>query len=149
MKSLPEVGVFVVPTPPIRMQRFLFYSYVVTTLSFNLPKIVARTVGVVSFASFNCSLCIEHGLRDSLRKLVGRNSPAIAMPSFEMGVRGLRLRLGLLRSAGVAPHLLENWFEGKRLGAKTSVPKRFSNHPSVATYSEWAEREVDRLEGLG
>ena len=71
------------------------------------------------------------------------------MPSFEMGVRGLRLRLGFLRSAGVAPHLLENWFEGKRLGAKTSVPKRFSNHPSVATYSEWAEREVDRLEGLG
>ena len=66
-----------------------------------------------------------------------------------MGVRCLRLRFVFLRSARAQPHLLENWFEGERLGAKTSAPRRFSNHPSVATYPEWAEREWDRLEGLG
>jgi hypothetical protein len=69
--------------------------------------------------------------------------------SFFKGIQGLRLRIDRLRTLGVSELFLNWWEHGRPLGA-SPAPARFRrNHPSFIRESEWAERELLRLESFG
>ena len=62
---------------------------------------------------------------------------------------GLTLNLDVLQRLGAAPDLLQSWRAGFRLGVSGCRAGSVPNHPSLAQNASWAEREWNRLEGLG
>ena len=64
-------------------------------------------------------------------------------------VRGLRLNLDFLRTAGASDAFLRVWEVGVDLRATPATPRTHRNHPSLGQHSVWAEREWSRLEKLG
>ena len=64
-------------------------------------------------------------------------------------VRGLRLNLDFLRTAGASDAFLRVWEVGVDLRATPATPRTHRNHPSLGQHSVWAERVWNRLEKLG
>ena len=65
------------------------------------------------------------------------------------GIPGLFLRLDRLHELGASPHFLQNWRNGRNLGAAPAAPRHFKNHGSLDQHADWSETEWSRLEKLG
>eukprot|EP00959_Pyramimonas_sp_CCMP1952_P007623 159048-Pyramimonas_sp.AAC.1 len=66
------------------------------------------------------------------------------------GIRGLRLNVDFLRTAGAEDELLQRWEHGWPLEIASSLrPRCYDNHPTMSSHARWAEREWSRLERLG